>query len=300
MSCSTIHVRSWLAGPVASNTIDPNTMPVSVEATLMLARTVRLSPGARVCAVGRSQSLRSPTVASSRVRFAMVSEDWLTMSTSSTMSYWCTVTKASAYTGSDMPVSCVTRFSLSEKSSVSPPVAASWSMSMSWSSSSSSTSAPPGLSWRTLMSASAWRSASGATRSGCLAASPGDALLPALALAESARRSASSAALRCASMAAKESWQFLRKSSDTCAVGRLRSMRHALRRSAESASMRGSALPDPRRSIATRMDITSATTRLAIRASLTCSRLRRASLVSVDPTELARKKSPARMSSRSF
>ncbi len=43
-------------------------------------------------------------VASSRHRFCSVSDVLLMTVTSSTMSYWCTVTYASAYTGSARPV----------------------------------------------------------------------------------------------------------------------------------------------------------------------------------------------------
>mmetsp|Transcript_18934 Transcript_18934/g.55580 ORF Transcript_18934/g.55580 Transcript_18934/m.55580 type:complete len:345 (+) Transcript_18934:652-1686(+) len=315
MSCSTMHVRSWVAGPVASKTMEPKTMPVSVDATLMLARTVRLSPGARVCACGRSQSLRSPTVASSSVRLAMGSGDWLTMSTSSTMSNWCTVTKASAYTGSDMPVSCVTRLRRSEKSSWSAPAPeASAATSTSWSSSSSSTSAPPGLSWRTCTSASTARTASGG-RSGwrasaplsaaaalaAMAAAPPLPLALAAAASRSAARSASSAALRWCSMVAKAAWQSSRKSADTWGLGRLSSRRHAPMRSAESESILASpALAPPALSMAINMDITSAATRFAMRKSDTCVRDRRASLVSVEATTEARKWSPPTTRSRSF
>ena len=52
---------------------------------------------------GRSTSFRSPIVASSRHRFCSVSLVRLMTVTSSTMSYWCTVTYASAYTGSAKP-----------------------------------------------------------------------------------------------------------------------------------------------------------------------------------------------------
>lgn len=51
-------------------------------------------------------------VASSRHRFCSTSAVRFTTVTSITMSYWCTVTYASAYTGSLNPVSCSTLLSL--------------------------------------------------------------------------------------------------------------------------------------------------------------------------------------------
>ena len=49
-----------------------------------------------------------PRVASSSVKFCRVSEVWLTTNTSKTMSNWFTFTYASAYTGSEKPVSWLT------------------------------------------------------------------------------------------------------------------------------------------------------------------------------------------------
>mmetsp|Transcript_10832 Transcript_10832/g.28115 ORF Transcript_10832/g.28115 Transcript_10832/m.28115 type:complete len:426 (-) Transcript_10832:892-2169(-) len=152
-----------------------------------------------------------------------------------------------------------------------------------------------------LSSASTCRIAAAASGCAIVAPSlPSAPAVPALAAASTAGCSAS-AAFFSASISAKDAWHSSRKCARTLSDGTESSCRHVERRSAESRSIRcsaGRALPS--RSIAIRMAITSAVTRLAIRASGTCSRERSASLVSAVPVTAARKKSPPTISSRSL
>ena len=70
----------------------PKMWPVSVEETLMLARSVRASLGPRVKAAGRSTRRRSPMVESSTDTLASVASVRLMTVISSTTSYSCTRT----------------------------------------------------------------------------------------------------------------------------------------------------------------------------------------------------------------
>mmetsp|Transcript_20223 Transcript_20223/g.51201 ORF Transcript_20223/g.51201 Transcript_20223/m.51201 type:complete len:312 (-) Transcript_20223:1616-2551(-) len=279
ISLSTTQLRSAFCSfvPLASlpsYTMDPKTMPVSVLETLMLALIVLLSPGCSTCGCGRSHSLRSPTTASSRHRLFMTSSVWLMSSTSSRMSYACTVTYASAYTGSERPVSCVTRLSRDEKSSLTPaPVACVRPPSSSSSSRAiASNSAPRPRSWRTTSRSSA-----------CLATSTAPSSLGA---------SAASAACRSDSMAENASRHCARHTCCTSAPELESRCKKVVMRSCESASMDWCAEPAlPSCSIPVSSSITCAVTWLATGAA-TCWRERSASLVSVVATTVARKKSP--------
>ena len=80
MSFSTTQLRSDVA-PDTSYTMLPKMMPCSVEDTLTFALMLQKSRDATVRGVGFSVSFRSPSVASSIVRFCSVSAVWFTTST---------------------------------------------------------------------------------------------------------------------------------------------------------------------------------------------------------------------------